>query len=120
VLQIHMLRGLGPRFFEGRDECAQSFHYSLPNLLLLDIRLPLPHSIEQRWAPVSTAMAVSVAADVSVSVPMGRVLLVLDLKLNRTLVLWVGSFAERPCATGIVGRPSLRSRTGDLIDAGLP
>jgi hypothetical protein len=61
----------------------EEFNYSIPNLALLAVALPLSRWIVGRWTPFGIGVAVSVATALSACVLMGRVLFVLDLKLTR-------------------------------------
>ena len=71
--------------FRGMGRVYEEFNYSIPNIILLAITVPLSHWIEGRWTPIGIGVAVSVATALSACVLMGRVLFVLDLKLARFL-----------------------------------
>jgi len=85
AMQFHMLTGPGTSIFRGMGRVYEEFNYSIPNLLLLAITLPLSRWIEGAWTPFGIGVAVSVATVLSACVLMGRVLFVLDLKLSRFL-----------------------------------
>jgi O-antigen/teichoic acid export membrane protein len=85
AMQFHMLTGPGTSIFRGMGRVYEEFNYSIPNLLLLAVTLPLSRWIEGRWTPFGIGAAVGVATAVSACVLMGRVLFVLDLKLTRFL-----------------------------------
>jgi hypothetical protein len=84
-MQFHMLTGPGTSIFRGMGRVYEEFNYSIPNIILLAITVPLSHWIEGRWTPIGIGVAVSVATALSACVLMGRVLFVLDLKLARFL-----------------------------------
>jgi O-antigen/teichoic acid export membrane protein len=84
-MQFHMLTGPGTSIFRGMGRVYEEFNYSIPNILLLAITVPLAHWIQGRWTPIGIGVAVSVATAGSACVLMGRVLFVLDLKLARFL-----------------------------------
>jgi hypothetical protein len=84
-MQFHMLTGPGTSIFRGMGRVYEEFNYSIPNIVLLAITVPLAHWIQGRWTPIGIGVAVSVATAGSACVLMGRVLFVLDLKLARFL-----------------------------------
>jgi hypothetical protein len=63
----------------------EEFNYSIPNLILLAVALPLSRWIIGSWTPLGIGIAVSVSTAISACWLMGRVLFVLDLKLSRFL-----------------------------------
>lgn len=85
AMQFHMLTGPGTSIFRGMGRVYEEFNYSIPNLILLAVTLPLSRWIEGAWTPIGIGIAVSVATAGSACVLMGRVLFVLDLKLMRFL-----------------------------------
>jgi O-antigen/teichoic acid export membrane protein len=85
TMQFHMLTGPGTSIFRGMGRVYEEFNYSIPNLALLAVALPLSRWIVGRWTPLGIGVAVSVATALSACVLMGRVLFVLDLKLTRFL-----------------------------------
>jgi len=85
AMQFHMLTGPGTSVFRGMGRVYEEFHYSVPNILLLAVTLPLAHWYFGRWTPFGIGVAVSVATVGSACWLMGRVLVVLDLKLSRFL-----------------------------------
>jgi O-antigen/teichoic acid export membrane protein len=85
AMQFHMLTGPGTSIFRGMGRVYEEFNYSIPNLLMLAVTLPLSRWIEGRWTPFGIGVAVSVATAGSACVLMGRVLYVLDLRLTRFL-----------------------------------
>jgi O-antigen/teichoic acid export membrane protein len=84
-MQFHMLTGPGTSIFRGMGRVYEEFNYSIPNIVLLAITVPLAHWIQGRWTPIGIGVAVSLATAGSACVLMGRVLFVLDLKLTRFL-----------------------------------
>ena len=94
AMQFHMLTGPGTSIFRGMGRVYEEFNYSIPNLILLAVTLPLSRWIEGAWTPFGIGVAVSLATVGSACVLMGRVLFVLDLKLTRFLrVVVVPGFA---------------------------
>jgi O-antigen/teichoic acid export membrane protein len=85
AMQFHMLTGPGTSIFRGMGRVYEEFNYSIPNILMLAVTLPLARWIEGSWTPLGIGVAVSVATAGSACVLMGRVLYVLDLKLVRFL-----------------------------------
>jgi O-antigen/teichoic acid export membrane protein len=85
AMQFHMLTGPGTSIFRGMGRVYEEFNYSLPNLLLLSVTLPMSRWLAGGWTPLGIGVAVSVATAVSACWLMGRVLVVLDLKLSRFL-----------------------------------
>jgi O-antigen/teichoic acid export membrane protein len=84
-MQLHMLTGTGTSIFRGMGRVYEEFNYTVPNLLLLAVTLPAARWIEGRWTPWGIGVAVTVATALSACVLMGRVLVVLDLRLGRFL-----------------------------------
>jgi hypothetical protein len=85
AMQFHMLTGPGTSIFRGMGRVYEEFNYSIPNLVMLAVTLPVSRWIEGRWTPFGIGVAVSVATAGSACVLMGRVLFVLDMKLTRFL-----------------------------------
>ena len=85
AMQFHMLTGPGTSIFRGMGRVYEEFNYSIPNLLLVAVLLPLSRWFEGAWTPFGIGVAVSVATAISACVLMGRVLYVRDLKLTRFL-----------------------------------
>jgi O-antigen/teichoic acid export membrane protein len=85
AMQFHMLTGPGTSIFRGMGRVYEEFNYSVPNLLLLGITLPLSRWIIGSWTPLGIGIAVATATAGSACVLMGRVLFVLDLPLERFL-----------------------------------
>jgi len=85
AMQFHMLTGPGTSIFRGMGRVYEEFNYSIPNLLLVAVALPVSRWIEGAWTPFGIGVAVSIATVISACVLMGRVLFVLDLKLTRFL-----------------------------------
>jgi len=83
TMQFHMLTGPGTSIFRGMGRVYEEFNYSIPNLALLAVALPLSRWMVGRWTPLGIGVAVSVATALSACVLMSRVLFVLDLKLIR-------------------------------------
>lgn len=94
AMQFHMLTGPGTSVFRGMGRVYEEFNYSIPNLVLLAVALPLAHWRQHGWTPLGIGLAASVATALSACWLMGRVLFVLDLKLSRFLrVVIVPGFA---------------------------
>jgi O-antigen/teichoic acid export membrane protein len=85
AMQWHMLTGPGTSMFRGMGRVYEEFTYSIPNLLLLGVTLPVAHWIQGRWTPFGIGMAAAAATVLSASVLMGRALYVLDLPLSEFL-----------------------------------
>lgn len=83
--QMHMLTGPGTSMFRGMGKVYEEFTYSLPNVILLAITLPVARWIEGRWTPFGIGVAVSVATFGSACILLGRVLVVLKLSLAQYL-----------------------------------
>jgi O-antigen/teichoic acid export membrane protein len=83
--QFHMLTGPGTSILRGMGRVYEEFTYSIPNLLLLGVTLPLAHWIQGRWTPLGIGIAVAVATAIAACVLMGRVLFVLHLQLTKFL-----------------------------------
>jgi O-antigen/teichoic acid export membrane protein len=82
-MQFHMLTGPGTSIFRGMGRVYEEFNYSVPNLVLLAIALPLSRWISGAWTPLGIGVAVAGSTALSACWLMGRVLYVLDLKLAR-------------------------------------
>jgi hypothetical protein len=108
AMQFHMLTGPGTSIFRGMGRVYEEFNYSIPNLLLVAVALPLSRWIEGRWTPFGIGMAVSIATGVSACVLMGRVLFVLDLKLTRFLRVVVVPGFSCYAAAALLARPVAR------------
>ena len=78
AMQFHMLTGPGTSIFRGMGRVYEEFNYSVPNLLLLGITLPLSRWVIGSWTPLGIGIAVAVATAGSACVLMGRVLFVLE------------------------------------------
>jgi len=85
AMQFHMLTGPGTSIFRGMGRVYEEFNYSIPNIILLAVALPLSRWIIGSWTPLGIGVAVSVSTAISACWLMGRVLFVLDLKLSRFL-----------------------------------
>jgi hypothetical protein len=108
AMQFHMLTGPGTSIFRGMGRVYEEFNYSVPNLLLVALALPLSRWIEGGWTTFGIGVAVSVATAISACVLMGRVLYVLDLKLARFLrVVVLPGFACYAVA-GVLAWPATR------------
>jgi O-antigen/teichoic acid export membrane protein len=108
AMQFHMLTGPGTSIFRGMGRVYEEFNYSIPNLLLLAITLPMSRWIEGRWTPFGIGVAVSVSTAVSACVLMGRVLFVLDLKLTRFLRVVVVPGFSCYVVAGLLAWPAAR------------
>jgi len=107
-MQFHMLTGPGTSIFRGMGRVYEEFNYSVPNLLLLAVTLPLMRWIEGSWTPFGIGVAVSVATGLSACWLMGRVLVVLDLKLTRFLRVVVMPGFWCYAAAGLLAWPAAR------------
>jgi O-antigen/teichoic acid export membrane protein len=87
AMQFHMLTGPGTSMFRGMGRVYEEFSYSIPNLLLLGVTLPLAWWVEKGWTSLGIGVAVSVATMGSACVLMARVHHVLGLSLER--FFWV-------------------------------
>lgn len=81
AMQMHLLTGPGTSMFRGMGRVYEEFTYSIPNVLLLGVTLPMAHWIQGRWTPFGIAVAVSLATVASACILLGRVLFVLKLSL---------------------------------------
>ena len=126
-MQFHLLTGPGTSIFRGMGRVYEEFNYSIPNLLLLAVTLPLSRWIQRSWTPYGIGVAVSVATALSACWLMGRVLVVLDLKLTRFLRVVVLPGLWCYGVAGLMAWPAARlvaalnrwQGTGVLIVAGL-
>jgi len=108
AMQFHMLTGPGTSIFRGMGRVYEEFNYSVPNLILLAVTLPLARWIEGAWTPFGIGIAVSVATAGSACVLMGRVLFVLDLKLTRFLRVVVAPGFACYAVAGLLAWPAAR------------
>jgi O-antigen/teichoic acid export membrane protein len=126
-MQFHMLTGPGTSIFRGMGRVYEEFNYSIPNLLLLAVTLPLSRWIEGAWTPLGIGVAVSVATILSACWLMGRVLVVLHLRLTRFLRVVVMPGFWCYAVAGLLAWPTARlaaalnrwQGAGILIVAGL-
>jgi O-antigen/teichoic acid export membrane protein len=80
-MQFHMLTGPGTSIMRGMGHVWEEFSYSVPNLLLLAITLPLSRWFLHAWTPLGIGVAVAVATVGSACVLMGRVVVVLRVSV---------------------------------------
>ncbi|WP_420236779.1 lipopolysaccharide biosynthesis protein [Telmatobacter bradus] len=59
--QMHMMTGPGTSIFRGTGRVYLEFSYSIPNLLLLAVFLPLSRWITGAWTPLGIGIAVALA-----------------------------------------------------------
>jgi hypothetical protein len=111
-MQFHMLTGPGTSIFRGMGRVYEEFNYSVPNIILLAVTLPLSRWIVGAWTPLGIGVAVSVATAMSACWLMGRVLFVLDLKLVRFLRVVVAPGFACYALAGLLAWPATR-----LVDA---
>jgi hypothetical protein len=86
----------------------EEFNYSVPNVLLLGVTLPLSRWINGSWTPLGIGIAVAVATAGSACVLMGRVLFVLDLPLKRFLRVVILPGLAPYVAAGLLAWPVAR------------
>ena len=77
AMQFNMLTGPGTSIFRGMGRVYEEFNYSVPNVLLLGVTLPLSRWINGSWTPLGIGIAVAVATAGSACVLMGRVRVVI-------------------------------------------
>ncbi len=106
TMQFHMLTGPGTSIFRGMGRVYEEFNYSVPNLLLVAIALPLSRWFEGRWTPFGIGVAMSVATFLSSCMLMGRVLFVLDLKLTRFLRVVIAPGFSCYAVAGLLAWPA--------------
>jgi O-antigen/teichoic acid export membrane protein len=82
TMQMHMLTGTGTSIFRGMGRVYEEFTYSIPNLLLLAVMLPLARWVEGRWTALGIGVAVCAATVLAAFVLMARVFAVLKLRLG--------------------------------------
>jgi hypothetical protein len=82
TMQMHMLTGTGTSIFRGMGRVYEEFTYSIPNLLLLAVTLPLARWIDGRWTALGIGVAVCAATVLAAFVLMARVFVVLKLRLG--------------------------------------
>jgi O-antigen/teichoic acid export membrane protein len=108
AMQFHMLTGPGTSIFRGMGRVYEEFNYSVPNVLLLGITLPVSRWLLGVWTPLGIGIAVAVATAGSACVLMGRVLFVLDLPLRRFLRVVVLPGLAPYVAAGLLAWPVAR------------
>ena len=108
AMQFHMLTGPGTSIFRGMGRVYEEFNYSVPNVLLLGVTLPLSRWIVGRWTPLGIGIAVALATAGSACVLMGRVLFVLDLPLERFLRVVILPGLAPYVAAGLLAWPVAR------------
>ncbi len=108
ALQFHMLTGPGTSVLRGIGKVYEEFTYSIPNLVLLAIALPVSFWIEKGWTPFGIGVAVSLATVGSACVLMGRVLWVLDLPLGRFLRVVIVPGLAPYLIAGLLAWPAAR------------
>lgn len=106
AMQFHMLTGPGTSIFRGMGRVYEEFNYSVPNVLLLLVTIPLSRWIIGAWTPLGIGIAVAVATAGSACVLMGRVLYVLDLPLKRFLRVVVLPGLAPYVAAGLLAWPA--------------
>jgi O-antigen/teichoic acid export membrane protein len=108
AMQFNMLTGPGTSIFRGMGRVYEEFNYSVPNVLLLGVTLPLSRWINGSWTPLGIGIAVAVATAGSACVLMGRVLFVLDLPLKRFLRVVILPGLAPYVAAGLLAWPVAR------------
>jgi O-antigen/teichoic acid export membrane protein len=108
AMQFHMLTGPGTSIFRGMGRVYEEFNYSVPNVLLLVVTLPVSRWIIGAWTPLGIGIAVAVATAGSACVLMGRVLYVLDLPLRRFLRVVILPGLAPYIAAGLLAWPAAR------------
>jgi O-antigen/teichoic acid export membrane protein len=81
TMQMHMLTGTGTSIFRGMGRVYEEFNYSIPNVLLLVVTLPLARWMEGRWTALGIGVAVCVATVLAAVVLIARVFVVLQLRV---------------------------------------
>jgi O-antigen/teichoic acid export membrane protein len=85
ALQFHMLTGPGTSLFRGMGKVYEEFSYSIPNLLLLGVTLPVAWWIEKAWTAMGIGVAVAAATVFSACVLLLRVHHVIGIRWRRYL-----------------------------------
>jgi O-antigen/teichoic acid export membrane protein len=84
-MQFHMLTGPGTSIMRGMGRVWEEFSYSVPNLILLAITLPLSRWFVHAWTPLGIGIAVAAATVGSACVLMARVMVVLRVSFTAFL-----------------------------------
>lgn len=87
ALQFHMLTGPGTSLLRGMGRVYEEFSYTLPNVLLLGVTLPVAWWIQKGWTAMGIGVAVSAATALSACVLLARVHHLLELPMRRFLYL---------------------------------
>lgn len=107
-MQFHMLTGPGTSIFRGMGRVYEEFNYSVPNVIVLAITLPLSRWILGAWTPLGIGAAVCVATALSACWLMKRVLYVLDLKLARFVRVVIAPGFACYALAGLLAWPATR------------
>ena len=107
AMQFHMLTGPGTSIFRGMGRVYEEFNYSIPNILLLAISLPVSRWVLGAWTPLGIGIAVSAATAVSACWLMGRVLFVLDIKLTQFLRVVIAPGLACYAVAGLLAWPAM-------------
>jgi len=83
ALQFHMLTGPGTSLLRGMGRVYEEFTYTIPNILLLGVTLPVAWWIQKSWTALGIGVAVSVATAIAACGLLARVHHLLGLPMRR-------------------------------------
>lgn len=89
ALQFHMLTGPGTSLLRGMGRVYEEFTYTIPNVLLLGVTLPVAWWMERSWTVRGIGVAVSAATILAACGLLARVHHILELPMSRFLHLVV-------------------------------
>jgi O-antigen/teichoic acid export membrane protein len=87
ALQFHMLTGPGTSLLRGMGRVYEEFSYTIPNVLLLGITLPVAWWLQKGWTALGIGVAVSVATAIAACGLLARVHHVLGLPMRKFIRL---------------------------------
>jgi len=82
ALQFHMLTGPGTSLLRGMGRVYEEFTYTIPNLLLLGVTLPVAWWIQKSWTALGIGSAVAVATAIAACFLLVRVHYVIELPMK--------------------------------------